>query len=429
MRRLARIAVGVVAVAAPLQLALAGTAGATSVSYPATEACNSQTNNGICISEVNVGYTPSTVTLSDDVGQATDPTTDPNWFSTYTPSVIGWLIYEDGETAYSYEVVAGDSGSPGQFIGGVSTSGDALTSVSPTVTATYDTAANTYGVSFPASCIGDPSSFSVVAEWLYSDYSNGIQYSASEPGVGSGTCCTVTPTTPTPAPAPTPTPTPTPVSAPIVSTALAAPVVGMAATPDGGGYWLTDALGDVSAHGDATLYGSLAGDPLNAPITHIVATPDGKGYWLVAADGGTFTFGDAHFYGSMGGKPLNAPVVDIAPTADGGGYWLVASDGGIFAFGDAKFLGSMGGQHLNKPVVGMAPVSDGSGYRLVASDGGVFDFNAPFYGSTGSMHLNAPIVAGLNNNSYDGYWLTAADGGVFTFSPPNEGMPFYGSAA
>ena len=45
--------------------------------------------------------------------------------------------------------------------------------------------------------------------------------------------------------------------------------------------------------------GSLSA-PLNAPIVGIAATPDGGGYWLVAADGGVFSFGDAHFYGSTG---------------------------------------------------------------------------------------------------------------------------------
>jgi hypothetical protein len=82
---------------------------------------------------------------------------------------------------------------------------------------------------------------------------------------------------------------------------------------------------------------------LNAPIVAIAATPDGGGYWLVAADGGVFTFGDATFEGSLGNLTLNAPIVGIAATPDGGGYWLVAADGGVFTFGDATFEGSDGG--------------------------------------------------------------------------------------
>ena len=65
----------------------------------------------------------------------------------------------------------------------------------------------------------------------------------------------------------------------------------------------------------------------------MAATPDGGGYWLVASDGGVFAFGDAGFHGSTGNIRLTKPVVGMAATPDGGGYWLVASDGGIFAFG------------------------------------------------------------------------------------------------
>ena len=36
----------------------------------------------------------------------------------------------------------------------------------------------------------------------------------------------------------------------------------------------------------------------------MAATPDGGGYWLVASDGGIFSYGDAAFFGSRGGQPL-----------------------------------------------------------------------------------------------------------------------------
>jgi hypothetical protein len=79
---------------------------------------------------------------------------------------------------------------------------------------------------------------------------------------------------------------------------------------------------------------------LNKPIVGIAATPDGGGYWLVASDGGVFSYGDAPFYGSTGSLKLNSPIVGIAASPDGGGYWLVASDGGVFNEGDAVFSGS-----------------------------------------------------------------------------------------
>jgi hypothetical protein len=191
--------------------------------------------------------------------------------------------------------------------------------------------------------------------------------------------------------------------------------VGMAATPDGSGYWLASSNGAVSARGSAQFYGSMAGQTLNSPIAHIVSTPDGKGYWLVAGDGGIFTFGDAGFFGSMGGQHLNAPVVDLAPTKDGKGYWLVASDGGVFSFGDAIFKGSMGGAHLNQPVVGISADPVTGGYWEVATDGGVFSFGAPFLGSTGNLRLNKPVNGMAVSPTGSGYWFVASDGGVFAF--------------
>jgi N-acetylmuramoyl-L-alanine amidase len=194
------------------------------------------------------------------------------------------------------------------------------------------------------------------------------------------------------------------------------PVVGMAATPDGGGYWLVAADGGVFTFGDAKFLGSEGGAQLAAPVVGMAATPDGGGYWLVAADGGVFTFGDAKFFGSTGALRLNAPIVGMAATPDGGGYWLVAADGGIFTFGDAKFLGSEGGTELNAPIVGMAATPDGGGYWLVAADGGIFTFgDAKFFGSTGALRLNAPIVGMAATPDGGGYWLVAADGGIFTF--------------
>jgi hypothetical protein len=211
--------------------------------------------------------------------------------------------------------------------------------------------------------------------------------------------------------------------APPASGGLVRPVVGMAATPSGDGYWLTDASGDVSAHGGAENYGSMTGHLLDAPIAHIVATPDGDGYWLVASDGGIFAFGDAPFYGSMGGRRLDAPVVDIAPTPDGHGYWLVASDGGIFAFGDAPFDGSMGGRHLDKPIVGISTDAATGGYWEVATDGGIFAFGAPFLGSTGGLSLSRPVNGMASLADGQGYWFVASDGGVFC----EGGAPFHGS--
>ena len=99
----------------------------------------------------------------------------------------------------------------------------------------------------------------------------------------------------------------------------------------------------------------MGGKPLNAPIVGMAATPDGGGYWLVASDGGDLQLRRRRVLRlPWAASPCNRPIVGMAATPDGLGYWLVASDGGIFSFGDAVFHGSMGGKPLNKPIVGMA---------------------------------------------------------------------------
>jgi ribosomal protein L24E len=192
---------------------------------------------------------------------------------------------------------------------------------------------------------------------------------------------------------------------------LAQPVVGIAATHSGHGYWLVATDGGIFSYGDAHFHGSTGAIHLNQPIVGMAATPTGAGYWLVASDGGIFAFGDARFYGSTGALKLNQPIVGMATTPSGHGYWMVASDGGIFSFGDARFYGSTGALRLNQPIVGMAATPTGHGYWFVANDGGIFDYgDAGFYGSLGAGGLAKPVAGMAASSSGHGYWLVATDG-------------------
>ena len=51
--------------------------------------------------------------------------------------------------------------------------------------------------------------------------------------------------------------------------------------------------GGIFSYGDATFFGSTGGIRLNKPVVGMAATPSGHGYWLVASDGGIFSYGDA----------------------------------------------------------------------------------------------------------------------------------------
>jgi len=208
-----------------------------------------------------------------------------------------------------------------------------------------------------------------------------------------------------------------------IAMSLAAPVVGLAATPTGHGYWRVGADGGILTAGDAHFYGSAAG-VAHDTIVAIAATHSGHGYWITDRRGAVFSFGDAAFHGSMGGHALNLPIVGMSATPNGSGYWLVASDGGIFSF-NAPFRGSTGGMRLNQPIVGMSATPSGNGYWLVARDGGIFSFNAPFFGSTGAIRLNQPITGMAAAPNGNGYTMVAGDGGLFRFGASS---PFYGSA-
>lgn len=117
---------------------------------------------------------------------------------------------------------------------------------------------------------------------------------------------------------------------------ITAPIVGMAATPDGNGYWLVGQDAHVYAFGDAyncncSLYSA-------APVVGIVATPFNRGYWLVAADGGLFAAGDGvSSYGSVGGQGFTG-FTAIATTFDSKGYWMLNANGTVVPFGDAGVI-------------------------------------------------------------------------------------------
>jgi hypothetical protein len=197
------------------------------------------------------------------------------------------------------------------------------------------------------------------------------------------------------------------------ATRLNMPIVGMAATPTGEGYWLVGADGGIFAFGDAGFFGSTGGMKLNRPIVGMAASPSGRGYWLVASDGGVFSFGDAPFYGSTGAIKLNNPIVGMTRSVSGRGYRMVASDGGIFSFGDAAFYGSAAGTTRTQPITGMAPTVSGEGYWLVGSDGTIRSFgDAPSLGSASALRSVAALAP---TPTGAGYWAVGADGSLAAF--------------
>ncbi len=87
-------------------------------------------------------------------------------------------------------------------------------------------------------------------------------------------------------------------------------------------------------------WADLASTPRSSGIA---ATPDGGGYWLVAADGGVFTFGDATFAGSLGSRDAQRARSSAwrpRPTGAATGWWRPTAASSPSA--TPRFAGSLG---------------------------------------------------------------------------------------
>ena len=119
-----------------------------------------------------------------------------------------------------------------------------------------------------------------------------------------------------------------------------APIVGMAVTPDGGGYWLVNAPAASTCSATPLLTARSPGSTCHPRSSAWRPPPTAGGYWLVASDGGIFAFGDARFYGSIGGTTSTHPIVGMAAHPRRRRLLAGRLRRGIFAFGDAAFHGS-----------------------------------------------------------------------------------------
>jgi len=75
--------------------------------------------------------------------------------------------------------------------------------------------------------------------------------------------------------------------------------------------WL-QATAVVFSFGDAKFYGSAGAEHLNSPIVGMAVTPSGGGYWMIASDGGIFTYGDSQYAGNAVSSDNGGSVVGIA---------------------------------------------------------------------------------------------------------------------
>jgi hypothetical protein len=160
----------------------------------------------------------------------------------------------------------------------------------------------------------------------------------------------------------------------LANVAIQSPILGIATTPSGAGYWLMEAAGRVHRFGDAADIGSSTLAPGEYAVS-LEATPTGKGYWLATLKGGVRALGDAGYFGSAAGTlGPDVDLIGIAATPTALGYWLLDSAGGVHAFGDAGFFGSAASLPPRYPVTTLAPTPTGKGYWIVDAVGGVFAY-------------------------------------------------------
>jgi N-acetylmuramoyl-L-alanine amidase len=103
----------------------------------------------------------------------------------------------------------------------------------------------------------------------------------------------------------------------------------------------------------------------------MAATPDGGGYWLVASDGGIFSFGDAPFGGSATGQ-LQRVAVGMA-AGGGPGYRVISADGGVYGYGGALDFGRAYVPPMAGQVVSIDPGHDGGNAAAAAFIGQPID--------------------------------------------------------
>jgi hypothetical protein len=129
---------------------------------------------------------------------------------------------------------------------------------------------------------------------------------------------------------------------------------------------LVSSSGQVFALGRAPFLGSARGMQLASPVVAMACTPHGEGYWLLTRDGRVIPFGSAHFHGDLVGSessPKGAALPDpfpswadsLAATPGGGGYWIATPSGAVYGFGTAVSYPPEAGATQNGWVVSLVP--------------------------------------------------------------------------
>jgi len=89
----------------------------------------------------------------------------------------------------------------------------------------------------------------------------------------------------------------------------------------------------------------LGGAPPSTALVGVAPTPNGGGYWVLGANGSVYDFGDAPSVAVSPVSPalgtLKSPMTGLIPDFSGGGFNAVNASGQSFAYGDAPYFGDV----------------------------------------------------------------------------------------
>lgn len=215
-------------------------------------------------------------------------------------------------------------------------------------------------------------------------------------------------------------------------------IVGMAATNDGGGYWLVASDGTVYSFGDAAQTSSIAlkpcSNPGNPDIIGATAAPGG-GFWAFTDCGSVYNEDGAPWFGSLySDPPTVSNIAGMAAGPDGNSYWLVGATGTAYFFskGVGMTTSSISLKPCSGPVTGpdiigaTGDLGPDGGFWAFTACGSVYNEDgAPWFGST---YANSPSVTNISGMAAtpdgQGYWLAGATGTIYDYGDATAVGPF-----
>ncbi len=198
----------------------------------------------------------------------------------------------------------------------------------------------------------------------------------------------------------------------------AAGATALAVVNGGSGAYAATSFGRVFAFGTARWTGSPHAASSRAgasPVVSIASTPDGRGYYVLSADGTVHSY-SAPFYGSLAPGKGNGPAVAIVERPRGSsGYYVATAGGSVFAFGPGEKGRPVLSLHRpSAPVVGMAVDPSTGGLWIALEDGQVLGHRAPVLGSA-TCRLSGTAVTGVAAQGRTGYVLVTTTGRAYSF--------------